>query len=363
MELVPGLLNKPQRNGLLDLLRAAAIVLVVNCHIASTLLRSSPESGSVFQFSILKALTVGGHGVDLFFVLSGWLLGTILLRELKATGTIQLKRFFARRWLRTLPAYYVVLALTFLQRAIQGNMICADSSYLLFLQTYAYPSMPFFGISWSLCVEEHFYLLIAPALLFFAPRGNAIWAMFLMLLIAPMFFRLVGFYGNLEQSHVRLDQCAVGVLLAYMYEFYKSTWNQFQIASQLLALLATVVFSALMISRGIGLGIECPLVGYSLIFAAWVALSSGERWQTFGQGFPIIGYIATRSYAIYLVHVEGISLSGRLGIESSIGFAAITWIASLTLAELLHRFVELPGMALRNHDSWNSTNSTGRLAP
>lgn len=342
---------RPQRNGLLDLLRAAAIVLVVNCHIASTLLHRSSDSGSDVVVAILRALTVGGHGVDLFFVLSGWLLGTILLRELRETGTIQLKRFFARRWLRTLPAYFVVLVLTLLQRAVQGNFNWTDLTYFLFLQTYTYLSMPFFGISWSLCVEEHFYLMIAPAILFFVPRGNAVWGMFALLLLAPILFRMVGIYGNLDQSHVRLDQCAVGVLLAYMRAYYGATWNRFQSILQLLSVIAIAAFSALMISRGFGLGMECPLVVYSLIFATWVALSTGEGWQTFGQNFQIIGYIATRSYAIYLVHVEGISFSTRLGIESSVCFSAITWTVSLILAEILHRFVELPGMAMRNRTS------------
>ena len=82
------------RNHSLDILRSLASVLVVNCHLASTL------GGD----GTLSALQLGGRGVDLFFVLSGWLLGHQLLAELRKTGKVEVGRFWRRRWLRTLPA-------------------------------------------------------------------------------------------------------------------------------------------------------------------------------------------------------------------------------------------------------------------
>src|SRR5262245_7175385 len=131
-----------RRNGSLDLLRSLAIILVVNCHCV----------GAHGDAAALHVLQLGGKAVDLFFVLSGWLLGYQLLSEFRDTGTIDVRRFWLRRWLRTLPAYYAVLLLTFLWQIAARHNYELCWSYLLFGQTYL-TDMPYFGVSWSLCVE------------------------------------------------------------------------------------------------------------------------------------------------------------------------------------------------------------------
>lgn len=79
----------------MDFLRAVAILLVILAH----------TSLSYGRFPSLVPLQFGGTGVDLFFVLSGWLLGCQLFKELNKHNTINIKRFWVRRWMRTLPAY------------------------------------------------------------------------------------------------------------------------------------------------------------------------------------------------------------------------------------------------------------------
>src|SRR5579883_1610736 len=134
------------RNGSLDVLRALAIVMVVGCHLATGFAPGSP---------VAVALGNGGRGVDLFFVLSGWLLGRQLFAEAAATGTVDVRRFWLRRWLRTLPAYYAVLAAQIAVLAVRGKGSLIDWRYLIFLQNYI-PDPPYFAVSWSLCVEEYF---------------------------------------------------------------------------------------------------------------------------------------------------------------------------------------------------------------
>ncbi|MFM8271001.1 MAG: acyltransferase family protein, partial [Gemmata sp.] len=187
----------------LDLLRAAAVVAVVSCH-AVTSFGSPPE---------YRAVQLGGKGVDLFFVLSGWLLGRQLLRELCDTGTIDLRRFWYRRWLRTLPAYFAVLALTYTWHLARGGRDVRPA-YLFFGQTYL-TDLPYFGISWSLCVEEHFYLAVAPLLLLLW-RGRAALALLPLLLVLPAACRAAGWYVHDPgvETHTRYDTCAVGVLLS-----------------------------------------------------------------------------------------------------------------------------------------------------
>src|SRR5262249_29913722 len=146
--------SEDRRKKSLDVLRALAIILVVNCHTVSAY--GLPNA--------LGFLSVGGVGVDLFFCLSGWLLGKQLCLELKERATIDVRRFWLRRWLRPLPAYYAVLGLSLSQAALKGQVPSNWPAYLVFMQNYTHVSI--FGISWSLCVEEHFYLCVAPLLLF-----------------------------------------------------------------------------------------------------------------------------------------------------------------------------------------------------
>src|SRR5262245_12716807 len=216
----------------LDFLRALAIVLVVDCH-AVTVLRSQPAYG---------VRQLGGTGVELFFVLSGWLLGRQLMRELRDTGTIDLRRFWYRRWLRTLPAYYAVLAFTFAWQLARGNYDL-HWSYLFFGQTYL-TDMPYFGISWSLCVEEHFYLAVAPILLL---MWRVRFALLLLpvLLVLPAVCRAAGWYFHDPgiETHARYDPCAIGVLLAAIEVARPRLWALLRKLAPLLALVGLIAAS------------------------------------------------------------------------------------------------------------------------
>ena len=209
-----------KRNTSLDVLRAAAIILVVNCHIVSGYYASS-HSPVPAPLGILR---MGGHGVDLFFILSGWLLGRQLCEELRDTGGIELRRFWLRRWLRTLPAYYAILLGTYLQVIIQGKQPIRYC-YLWFAQNYVDP-MPYFAISWSLCVEEHFYLLVAPFLLILARSHRAATVLLPIILALPLACRSLNWYHSLQETHVRYDECATGVLLAYTFVFLPRLWRK-----------------------------------------------------------------------------------------------------------------------------------------
>ena len=172
----------------LDFVRALAILLVVNCH-----------SGSIFAAAPLSAaLQLGGKGVELFFVLSGWLLGRQILIELRQTGRVEFRRFWLRRWMRTLPAYYAVLTVISLYILSRGNQPLRWS-YLYFGQAYV-SGMPYFGISWSLCVEEHFYLVVAPAV-YAAWRFRPVRYLIAIALLIPSVCRAEGWYGADFQTH------------------------------------------------------------------------------------------------------------------------------------------------------------------
>ena len=314
-------------------------MLVVNCHIASML---SDKYGRNTVFALLG---LGGHGVDLFFVLSGWLLGHVLVEELQKDKTINVVRFLRRRWLRTLPAYYAVLVPTLLQAGLQQRLLAAELSYGVFLQGYVFDSLPVFGVSWSLCVEEHFYLVIAPLLLWIGKSNSRGLLILFGLIVCPMVARSMEWYENLQQSHVRIDQCAAGVVLAFIHRRIPRWWDTIQRNMATVMWVALAVLAWAVCSR-FGLAAAPPLVAFSFVSCALVALSVRSWWAR-SASIPGAYYIATRSYSMYLVHVEAIALVKRLGLQWAIVEACVVWAVTLILAEALYRFIELPFMQMR----------------
>src|SRR5438105_6302359 len=140
----------------LDILRALAIIVVVIYHAA---LFGFKLPGRVDRF--------GWIGVDLFFVLSGYLIGGQLLAPLARDQSINLGRFFARRALRVMPAYFVVLAIyIFLPSWREYPEMYPWSKFLLSVQNVGLHGGTAFSNAWSLAVEDQFYLFLPFILLF-----------------------------------------------------------------------------------------------------------------------------------------------------------------------------------------------------
>jgi peptidoglycan/LPS O-acetylase OafA/YrhL len=323
----------------MDVLRAVAILLVVMAH--SVLSYGAPLH--------LAPLQLGGIGVDLFFVLSGWLLGGLLFKEVKEHGNLKIKRFWYRRWMRTLPAYFVVLIFSVSQRYLTKDGVNFPWEYFIFIQNYN--SLPFFSISWSLCVEEHFYIFIALVMMFLAKTNrDKVSIILLCLLLLPLLFRITGLYHSHEETHVRVDGCVVGVLLAHIYHNYPSFWSFLAKYSLYVALSAVFLFLLFFVSRYFpGMGIRDPdgLV-LALIFGSWVLYANKSPKVRSTFYFPGAYYIATRSYSLYLLHPEMLALMKKyfLGWPFPLYFA-LALCGSLVLAEILYQFVEKPIMDVR----------------
>src|SRR5262245_22239735 len=147
----------PLRIAGLDLLRSLAILAVLVSH------------GRHFVTPYIAELEhlrlFGFFGVELFFVLSGFLIGSILLRGVECFDQRKnLTAFLLRRWLRTLPNYYLFLAINGLVALVLGQAIPHFFAYLFFLQNIADRHPAFFGEAWSLAVEEWFYLCFSVSL-------------------------------------------------------------------------------------------------------------------------------------------------------------------------------------------------------
>ena len=150
----------------LDLLRLLAIVLVLGRHI-----EVPPDAWhSAFRELFVAWKDNGGLGVDLFFVLSGFLVSGLLFREYITLGDISVTRFYARRAWKIYPSFYFLIAFTyFYYLYVIGYRIPVGVMFseLFFLQSYLRGA---WNQTWSLAVEEHFYIALPLVLLFLAPK-------------------------------------------------------------------------------------------------------------------------------------------------------------------------------------------------
>ncbi|HEO8419427.1 TPA: acyltransferase [Yersinia enterocolitica] len=218
------------RNLGLDIVRSIAIIMVLISH------------GRKF-FSIyvdLESLSVlGVLGVEIFFVLSGFLIGKIIIREILEQQTLNsLWNFYVRRWFRTLPLYYSVLIGVIILNYLTGN---PDFSFLnfIFLQNYDLEALRILDISWSLAVEEWFYLLFPLLFLFVMKvwRGKKVTVFFLFTIsfialenlgrILYVVLQDPSFnFGIRINTFLRLDSIAIGVLLAGVKFYFKDFYNK-----------------------------------------------------------------------------------------------------------------------------------------
>ncbi|MCX6945234.1 MAG: acyltransferase [Opitutales bacterium] len=337
------------RNFNLDVVRAAAISMVVLAHLVVL----SP----VRRPLALTLSWIGQFGVDLFFVLSGWLIGGLFWKEWRRRGTVHWPRFFLRRALRTVPPYLVALPLAWLGvRLFAPERALFDWGYLVFLQNY-YHKIPFFSVSWSLCVEEHFYLLL-PALVLLTPRGRYFPHLLFgsLVLVSPLcrtWLETTQTIGDFNQSvlatHLRLEGLVLGFWAAYCQACRPEIWARLARSFPLLIgpALAYVMLTPLVPSRPFyewGLTVLAAafliLVGLAAESPAWrVPAAAGVR------------RLAAMSYSIYLTHSLMIHAARALALRIAGWAEYVYWPLALTAilvaGYVFSRLVETTSLQLR----------------
>jgi peptidoglycan/LPS O-acetylase OafA/YrhL len=333
------------RNQSLDFLRALAILMVFTGH--TVLSYGAPSTLSPLQF--------GGTGVDLFFVLSGWLIGYQLFKELQRHGNIEIKRFWIRRWMRTIPAYYAVLIFTIGQNLITKDNFSIPWNYFFFVQNYA-DAMPIFTVSWSLSVEEQFYLVIAPLIVFLHKiKKNHRTILLIMLMILPTVFRELELYKNLQETHVRWDCCIMGILLANICFSYPKFWQRLVKTGPKLAFTTLCLYLSFYYFRWFpnDFMTDPSKLLLAFIFGSWILWANTKNLSLGFLTNKFIYYISTRSYAIYLLHPDALAVTQRLfSDEYFIFYYLFAFILSCFAAEFLYRLIELPIMNVRSKFSF-----------
>ena len=359
----------------LDTLRALAIVMVVLHHYTLFVSRSDATFGWFGE--------IGWVGVDLFFALSGYLIGNQIFAAMRSEGGFSLPRFYARRFLRTLPAFYFVVALyAFWPWFRMGLEMPPVWQFLTFVQNINLTPGTAFSHAWSLCIKEQFYVVLPALAIFIASlRGSLRWAWFAVVLAfgagmavrATMWQELVSgsaqpglnYYKYIYYStFCRFDELVAGVALALLKNYHQDAWRRItRNGNATLAAGVAVCAAAFWLFLDDREGFAITVVGFPMLalgFALLILAALSERSVLRDTKVPGAGPLALWAYAIYLTHKQ-IGMLAReplmeLGYTpDSLVAIGVIMLLSLLFGWLLYKLVETPFMTLR--DRYVPTNS------
>jgi peptidoglycan/LPS O-acetylase OafA/YrhL len=362
IEVDPRFRNRERQPGL-DLLRALAIIVVVVYHAA---LFGFKLPGRVDRF--------GWIGVDLFFVLSGYLIGGQLLAPLARDQRFKLGRFFTRRALRIMPAYFGVLVIYFLLPAWREYPEMSQPlwKFLLSVQNIALHGGTAFSHAWSLAVEDQFYLALPFLLLFLYRRPRAAIIVPCLIVVGGILLRAfldcknpsidggVSFRGFQAWIYyptwTRLDPLVFGVVLAAIERFRPNWWQRLTDCAPWLWLpgLGLIVY-ALYLGETKNLTVVACVWQFPLIavgMAAILVCAVSPRLPLCRVAIPGAAFIASIAYSAYLIQKLVINGAAQFCTNHSIDLTSVPALLGVELcvciaATILFLSIERPFLLLR----------------
>jgi len=362
-------IQRPRKPGL-DTVRAAAIAWVMLYH--ASIMDLVPDPDHWF-------IAYGWMGVDLFFVLSGYLIASQLMRPLARDASPDYRKFFVRRLLRTLPAYTAILAVYFLVPALGERAVIQPLwQFLTFTENLLVDVErgTSFSHAWSLCVEEQFYLVFPILVLLLSTRPSASKTItsIVSVVIFGIFLR-----GYLWLSHVsteafdpasdpsalsymeliyyptwsRLDGLLAGISIAAIEIFRPSWWHKITSRPNVLLAVGSLGVAAAILWFGGQIGtlyptmFAFPLLAFSI--AALVAGAADSRSLLGRVAVPGAKALSAGAYSLYLSHKIAFHLvaQSRDGAPNWLYFALALGLA-LAFGTVLYWIVERPFLLLRD---------------
>lgn len=366
--------STPDRFFGLDTLRALAIMGVMLYHL--TIFGELP-------MRLLSVTYFGWMGVDLFFVLSGFLIGQQVLKPYLIGQRLSIADFYKRRAFRILPSYLLVLSLYFFVPGWREFQNLAPLwKFLTFTMNFGFSfSRRAFSHAWSLCVEEHFYLALPLLVTLLMRRPSArktiatlIFVVFLgIALRAVLILRYPDNVYSLIYfpSITHLDGLIAGVGLAVLRTFRPSLWNTLMHRGQTLFITGTVCVSCFVwmfrhrdFGYGTGSAKWGTVLGFPLLslgFGLITASSVSKNGLLARMRVPGAEIIATLAFSLYLTHkavahfikLHFPQIASAQGAESWLLYAT----GCLSAAALLHVLIERPFLRLRNRLGRHQTSS------
>ncbi len=314
--------------------------------------------------AVLEGITTGGWcGVDLFFVLSGFLVSGLLFVEYQRLGSISFRRFFIRRGLKIYPAFYAMLAVCILfeERTTRAVTLPKVFSEIFFLQDYA-PHI--FNHTWSLAVEEQFYIVIGVLAATLSARNAMRWLPVLCVLTFPacLLMRLASYAPGGEgaafyQGHTRADSLALGVLISYLFHFHPATFAALRRSRFALVAAGLIAVVPVFTLGGPDQGEYLPTLGLTvnyLAFGAFVAVAAMPRvGGAPGRLARALAALGSYSYSIYLWHMfvkRALSYLRKTGwFELPYPLELALYVAaSLAVGVAMAKLVEMPVLRVRD---------------
>lgn len=355
----------------LDVLRFIAVLLVFGAHIYPC-----PPEVSTWLYHLTTLWKRGGYiGVEIFFVLSGFLVSGLLYREYQKTGQVHVLRFLARRAFKLYPSLWVLtIAGTYIYAPVEIEQVLGE---LFFLQNYV---GSIWLHTWSLAVEEHFYLLLSAFTALWISQSTSSTNPFrhiprLFFLVALLCFgiRLIvgitfeqNIYIHSFPTHMRLDSLMLGAFIGYCWHFRglarAEWWRRWRYP---LLVIGVLLISPAFIFAISPSTIWLNIIGNNLFNLGSAALLLGFlgfEWQTASVA-QFIGRMGSYSYSIYLWHlpIEVITRTimqprGWMDGGGWYGYAAIYIMGSILWGIAMYVLVEFPFMRLR--DWWFPSRGT-----
>jgi peptidoglycan/LPS O-acetylase OafA/YrhL len=349
------------RNVGLDLMRLVAVVLVLGRHLL-------PSSNTSCVFQLWH--TGGWIGVDMFFVLSGFLVSGLLFEEYKRRGSVNLRKFLIRRFFKLYPPLLLLIVATVIVSLAEGQgvRLRQTASELLFLQNYG---GALWNHTWSLAVEVHFYGLLVVVVGLFLSSGRrvddpfrSIPALFLLVAVVCLLMRggfayilhLRDHKWLLFGTHARVDSLMFGVLLGYLWHFRGLKDRTSHVPTWFLLLCGTVLLAPAFLFDHEEhvlmkvVGFTLLYVGSGALLLAFLRIPSSNN-----SVLAACASLGGASYSIYLWHMPvnwwlWRWFSGWVGISHMTHFelyVVFYVVLSLAIGLWLNKLVEVPSLKIR----------------
>ena len=319
----------------------------------------------------------GGIGVVFFFVLSGFLITYIILEEKSNTGQFNLKKFFMRRILRIWPLYYLMVGFAYCTPFLLSlfNLSSSSEGYepnwlmsLLFLENYqiiatgSHPNVSPLTVMWSLCIEEHFYILWGILLYFISIKKLPVLIIvsILVSLIANLFFLKLGILN--QEILTNLWYFAFGAIPAYLLVRYREKFESFiqqtPAAYKVLVILLTVlyVFLSPWLSFNYQVLVEPIIFGALFSSIICIIIPDQNKFKIADRHF--LSRLGIYTYGLYIYHTIVINFllqvfkRFHLSTEQplyALLLILISLFATVLISKISYQLIERPFLQLKKH--------------
>jgi peptidoglycan/LPS O-acetylase OafA/YrhL len=311
-------------------------------------------------------------GVDLFFVISGFLISGLLFSEFKKHGRINFGGFAIRRALKNYPTLYALVFGVMVIRLIHSGF--RDVSWIIepvlhdifFVQSYLRGT---YGHFWSLAVEEHFYIIL-PLMLYFMLRRaragetdpfRALPLIFLLVAIFSVGARLCqavlvqpfSYTAHFFLTHLRLDSLFFLALLSYWYRFHTKRFNALinRVRPFLIPISLVLIMPAFILEQSspftYTVGFSALYLGYGGLMISFLQVPLTTKCAS-GRLLMLFSYIGQHSYSIYLFHILVLEQLLKRGLLQTWRGLVLYFISSIAVGILLSKVIEFPVLHLRD---------------